>query len=218
MEPIEFTDNYQDLSTDKGFQFKFMCERCGNGYMSSYKMSTLGVAGGLLDAASSLFGGVFGRAASGTYDIQRAVGGKAHDDALREAVTEIRPKFLQCKRCGQWICHDICFNDTAHLCKKCAPIAEEEETSLRAENVRTQVTNDLFLEENQRMSAKATAVAEKCPKCGAKTMGAKFCPQCGAPVAAGPAFCPQCGAKTKPGAKFCADCGVKLEGEPKGDQ
>jgi len=37
MGAIEFTDNYQDLSTDKGFQFKFCCERCGNGYMSTHK-------------------------------------------------------------------------------------------------------------------------------------------------------------------------------------
>ena len=29
--PIEFTGNYQDLSTESGFQFKFFCERCQNG-------------------------------------------------------------------------------------------------------------------------------------------------------------------------------------------
>ena len=32
MARIEFTDNYQDLSTAIGFQFKFLCESCGNGY------------------------------------------------------------------------------------------------------------------------------------------------------------------------------------------
>jgi hypothetical protein len=211
MGAIEFTDNYQDLSTDKGFQFKFCCERCGNGYMSTYKLNKLGVAGGLLDAASSIFGGILGRAAHGAYDIQRAVGGKAHDEGLREAVEEIRPKFIQCRKCGQWICREICFNDTANMCKQCAPIAEEVETSIRAEHVQTQVANDLFLEENKRMSAKGKEVAAKCAKCGEPTLGKKFCPSCGAPVAAGGTrFCPSCGAKAAPGAKFCGECGAKM--------
>jgi hypothetical protein len=30
MGAIEFTDNFEDLSTDQGFQFKFRCERCGD--------------------------------------------------------------------------------------------------------------------------------------------------------------------------------------------
>ncbi|MEN6493986.1 MAG: hypothetical protein ABFD16_06820, partial [Thermoguttaceae bacterium] len=75
MDPIEFTDNYEDLSTDKGFQFKFICQRCGNGYLSTYKISKLGLAGGLLGAVSSLFGGLLGQAADSAYEVQRAVGG-----------------------------------------------------------------------------------------------------------------------------------------------
>ena len=39
MATIEFTGNYEDLSTDKGYQFKFFCEKCGNGYMSSFRPS-----------------------------------------------------------------------------------------------------------------------------------------------------------------------------------
>ena len=31
MSLIQFTENYQDLSTDTGFQFDFKCDRCGNG-------------------------------------------------------------------------------------------------------------------------------------------------------------------------------------------
>ncbi len=44
----EFTDNYDDLSTESGYQFKFICENCGNGYMSSWKASKSGMATGLL--------------------------------------------------------------------------------------------------------------------------------------------------------------------------
>jgi rubrerythrin len=97
------------------------------------------------------------------------------------------------------------------MCKQCAPIAEEVETSMRAEHVQTQVTNDLFLEENRRMSAKGKEAAAKCPKCGEPTLGKKFCPGCGAPLeGGGPRFCPSCGAKATPGAKFCGECGAKM--------
>ncbi len=210
MGSIEFTDNYQDLSTDKGFQFRFHCERCGNGYLSTYKLNKLGVAGGLLEAASNFFGGVLGGAADSAYDVQRAIGGKAHDEALREAIEEMRPKFVQCHHCGQWTCRDVCFNPNADMCKQCAPRADEVETSLRAHHVEAQTTNDLFLEENQRMAKKASEVAEKCPACGEPTLGRKFCPSCGTPRRTAPTVCPSCGVKTTPKAKFCGDCGAKL--------
>lgn len=209
--PIPFTDNYEDLSTKRGFQFKFNCERCGNGYMSSFQANNLGQASGLLEAASSVFGGIFGSLSSGASSLQEVIGGSQHDDALKAAVEEIRPLFIQCRRCGQWTCEQICFNGTAKMCKACAPIAEEEETALRAGHVQTQVTNDLFLEENKRMSEKAKAVAGKCAHCGVATLGKKFCPGCGKPTAAAVQNCPQCGSKVTPGAKFCGDCGGPLQ-------
>ncbi len=98
MARIEFTDNYEDLSTDLGYQFKFFCESCGNGYMSSWQASTSGMASSVVRAAGNIFGGLFGRAASGAWEVQRAVGGPEHDRALESAVNEIRPLFLQCKR------------------------------------------------------------------------------------------------------------------------
>ena len=118
---IKFTANYDDLSTDRGYQFKFYCEKCGNGYMSTFQASKIGMAASAVQVAGNLFGGIFGRAASSAYEIQRAVGGPAHDAALREAVQEIRPLFKQCTRCGNWICEPICFNKKAQLCESCAP-------------------------------------------------------------------------------------------------
>src|ERR671939_1063430 len=79
MVAIPFTGNYEDLSTDRGYQFKFYCERCHNGYMSSFKASTIGMLGSAARAAGSLFGGVFGRVADSSYEVQRAIGGGAHD-------------------------------------------------------------------------------------------------------------------------------------------
>jgi hypothetical protein len=209
MAVIEFTQNHEDLSTDQGFQFKFFCERCGDGFMSSFQTNTLGVAGGLLRGAGAIFGGIFGQAGHGAYEIQRAIGGPAHDSALQKAVEEVKPLFRKCRRCGDWMCEQTCWNPSANMCKRCAPKAEEEESSIRAEHVRTQVANDLFLEENKRMSAKGKEVAAKCPDCGAETLGKKFCPGCGKKLAAANAFCAGCGAKLSPGAKFCGECGAK---------
>ena len=211
MGTIEFTDNYEDLSTDKGFQFRFSCERCGNGHLSTYQARVLGTAGDLLGAAGSLFGGLFGQVAEGAYSIQRAVGGKAHDEALRAAVTEIRPMFLQCRRCGTWTCSEVCYNPAAKMCKQCAPIAEQEETALRAENVRTQVANDLTVEEEARLKVQTAAVNASCAQCGSPTLGKKFCPDCGAPTALAVTNCSGCGAKLTPGAKFCGECGTKTK-------
>ncbi|MDQ7827095.1 MAG: zinc ribbon domain-containing protein [Candidatus Eremiobacteraeota bacterium] len=211
MGAIEFTDNYQDLSTDMGFQFKFNCERCGDGYMSTFRPNTIGVVGSLLRGASSFLGGALGNVGHTAYEVQRAVGGPQHDAALKQAIDEVKPLFKKCRRCGDWTCEKVCWNTHKDMCKQCAPVAEEEETSIRAEHVRTQVSNDLFLEENKRMSEKGKEVAEKCPECGAATLGKKFCPQCGIKLSAGESFCKQCGVKLPPKSKFCGDCGATVE-------
>src|SRR5205823_5931064 len=88
MVPIRFTGNYEDLSTDRGYQFKFYCEKCSNGYMSTFKTSTMGTLSSAARVAGNLFGGIFGGVADSSYEIQRAVGGPAHDSALKEAVDE----------------------------------------------------------------------------------------------------------------------------------
>src|SRR5215467_2941379 len=102
MRVIDFTASHEDLSTDRGFQFKFYCDKCGNGQLSRFQASLIGTAGGLLRAAGDVLGGIFGEASNSAYDIQRAVGGKAYDDALLTAVTEAKPNFTQCVRCGHW--------------------------------------------------------------------------------------------------------------------
>lgn len=64
MTKIEFTSNYNDLSTDQGFQFEFNCNRCSTGYRTSFKPYTIGKISGALDTASSLFGGIFSHAST----------------------------------------------------------------------------------------------------------------------------------------------------------
>lgn len=209
MARIEFTDNYEDLSTASGFQFKFYCENCGNGYLSSWQANKTGIAGGLLRAAGGILGGIVGSAANSSYEIQEAVGGPAHDKALREAVAEIRPLFVQCKRCGQWVCREVCWNPQRALCVNCAPMTEREIAALQASITVEQAEAKLRerdLTEGLNLTAEAVVV---CPECGAENPGGKFCQECGAALGAR-RECPRCGAKLEAKAKFCGECGQKL--------
>ena len=96
---IQFVANYDDLSTDRGYQFKFHCDKCYNGYMLRFQPNAIGIARGLSQVASSLFGGL-SEAENVAYHIQWAIGGKAHDSALETAVAEGKDYFKQCMRCG----------------------------------------------------------------------------------------------------------------------
>jgi len=208
MAAIEFTGNYQDLSTDKGYQFKFFCEKCGNGYMSTFRASAMGMAASAVQVAGSLFGGIFGRAAAGAYEVQRAVGGPAHDAALKDAVAEIRPLFKQCTRCGNWICEPVCFNKKAQLCERCAPDLDEEMAVAQAEAARDQVREKARTVDWTKQRDVATVAGAVCPTCGAKTQGGKFCPECGGGLAVKKS-CEKCGAVAEGSPKFCPECGQK---------
>jgi len=211
MSMIRFTDNYEDLSTDRGYQFRFLCDRCRNGYLSSYQTSMTGMAGGLLQAAGNIFGGVLGRAGSSAYEVQRAVGGKAHDAALRTAVDEVKPHFHQCGRCAKWVCPDVCWNVKRGLCMDCAPDVTQEMAAAQAQATKDQIwskAHETDYTSNLNMKQEVTAF---CPECGAKTQGSKFCPSCGCKLNAKTA-CPRCDTEVEEGTKFCPECGAKMAG------
>lgn len=206
MPNIPFTSNYQDLSSQRGYQFKFFCGRCGNGYMSTFETSKLGVATTAANAAASLLGGIFGRAAQSAGALQSLVGGPAHDSALDSAVREISPLFKQCTRCGSWVCEPVCWNRKAGLCEVCAPDLDEEIAAAQAQAAREQANTRArevdYL--GQRNLAQVTAAL--CPSCGAKTQGGRFCPECGTAISA-KRKCVHCGAEADGTPKFCPECG-----------
>jgi hypothetical protein len=210
MATVEFTGNYDDLSTDRGYQFKFYCEKCGNGYMSTFQSSKLGMAASAAQVAGNLFGGLFGRAADTAYEIQRAIGGPAHDAALREAVAEIKPLFKQCTRCGRWVCEPICFNKKAQLCEWCAPDLDEEIASAQAEAAKEQVFEKARTVDWTRDRSVETVTGAVCRSCGAKTGGAKFCPECGTPTGPAKRKCGSCSAEVEGSPKFCPECGGRF--------
>jgi len=209
MPTVEFTGNYEDLSTDRGYQFKFYCEKCGNGYMSTFRSSKMGMAASAAQVAGNLFGGLFGKAADTAYEIQRAVGGPAHDAALREAVAEIRPMFKQCTRCGRYVCEPICFNKRSQLCEWCAPDMDEEIAAAQAEAAKQQAfekARDVnWMKDRDLGEVKGVA----CTSCGAKVGNAKFCPECGTPTST-KRRCGDCGHEVEGSPKFCPECGGKF--------
>lgn len=227
---IQFVSNYEDLSTDKGFQFKFHCDKCGNGFMSQFQTSTLGVANSLLSAATNLLGWGYG-ASNSAYELQRAVGGTAHDSALKTAVEEGKQHFHQCSRCGKWVCPEVCWNAAANQCEGCAPDFQEEmaaaQAQAKADAARQQLvekaTNTDYVSGIDMSAAKQvasphavkageSALENGCSNCGHAIGTAKFCPECGAPAKQAKQTCRSCGYEPETPTKFCPDCGAKIIG------
>jgi hypothetical protein len=226
---IQFVQNYQDLSTDRGFQFRFHCDKCGNGYMTRFQTSGFGVAEAALGIAGSLFGGVFNTAHNAEYEIQRAVGGKAHDGALEAAVQEGKTYFHQCGRCGKWVCPEVCWNGDATMCDGCAPKFGQEMAAAHAQakaNAARAQLNDAAAKVNYAanvdlsadavMRAPGGPVAQpqaplpaQAPPAQAHAPGgaATACGGCGTSLAANARFCPQCG-HAKPAG--CPGCGTAV--------
>lgn len=208
---IEFVRNYSDHSTDKGYQFEFHCDRCGTGYRTRFKASVAGTVTGVLDAASSVFGGLFGTAADLGNRARSATWQKARDEAFVEAVTELKPQFVQCPRCSSWVCRKSCWNTKKGLCKHCAPdLGVEMAAAQASKSVQEVWAHAAMAEEDKKLGTEywREGIRATCPQCEAPLANnAKFCPECGAKIKQA-AHCSQCGAKITPNAKFCPECGA----------
>ncbi|MGA3120413.1 MAG: zinc ribbon domain-containing protein [Polyangiaceae bacterium] len=188
--------------------------------MTAFRTSAIGVAESALRVAGSLFGGFFANAGNSAYEIQRAIGGPAHDAALAEAVVECKQHFHQCTRCGHWVCPEACWNAEVGLCEECAPNFKEELASAhaqaKAQAVRVQLRDkatatDLLSHVAVNPDAVVRApemapVLARCTSCGALGDG-RFCPQCGNERKAA---CPACGGGIQPDSRFCSHCGHGL--------
>lgn len=214
MGKIAFTKNYTDHSTNQGFQFEFNCDRCGTGFRTEFDTYTLGNISTALDAAGSMLGGFFGKAASLGDRAKTAAWEKSHDQAFIKAMEELKPEFIQCPRCSSWVCRKSCWNDSKGLCKNCSPDLGVEMAAAQSSRTVEEIwahskvsdeDRDMLKDKSWREGVRAT-----CPNCNAPLeSNAKFCPSCGARIQ-GEAHCTQCGAKLKPGAKFCGECGAKV--------
>jgi RNA polymerase subunit RPABC4/transcription elongation factor Spt4 len=180
---VPFTKNVKDRSTSSGYQFEFVCQRCGNGYRSAMKPATLGVASKVTAGLTGLLGKRFGGLAkTGGGVLEDLAKSSSKDKAFQEAAAEISPLFHQCPKCGQWVCDQVCWNPAAGMCVTDAPKTQHQ-TSV-------------------------DVVA--CSNCGASVArDSKFCPECGQALKTH-VTCSKCGKESPVGTKFCPECGTKL--------
>ncbi|MEA3402694.1 MAG: hypothetical protein U9R79_15750 [Armatimonadota bacterium] len=158
MSPIDFTENYEDLSTDLGYQFRFYCERCDADYLSEFQPRSPQDENGLLEGMGEML--VEGTEERG--EVRATEGDPEHEAALQAAIAEVKEHFHQCPRCGEWVC-DLCWNAAMLMCEKCAPDMGEED-------------------EDEAESAGASRDRVTCPHCGEETPRSVFCSACGWPL------------------------------------
>lgn len=216
-----FTRNYEDNSTESGFQFTFYCDLCSDGYKTEFIESKtskksgffrgLGKAVGLgADVVSrGGFGGYFER---GTDILSERFEGmspewhKEHEAAFEIAQNEAKNHFMRCPKCRKYVCEND-WNEQENLCVECAPRESVEVTAARAEKMVTDIRRKA--DETQVFTGAVERRQTICPQCGKPSGGGKFCNNCGASLSL--ERCPKCGAKNVAGTRFCGECGTRLE-------
>ena len=218
-----FTRNYEDNSTDAGFQFTFYCDVCHDGFKTSFIESATYKKGSLLrgltrgiGAAGSLFGGALGNISSAAYQGEHILSErfegmspewqKEHEKAFAMAQNEAKQHFHRCHKCHSWVC-DTCFNDEVGLCAECAPRANVEIAAARADKMKRDIWDKA--DQTQVFQGEIEQKTTFCPNCGKPAGNAKFCTNCGSNLAQN--TCPTCGAENDPSVRFCGECGTKLK-------
>ncbi|MHB8396595.1 MAG: zinc ribbon domain-containing protein [Thermoplasmataceae archaeon] len=206
-----FTNNYQDLSNEQGFQFVFKCDVCGDGYKSTFigsrtakkkkLFNTISTFGGFLNEGAYMAGALGGQA------YQTPAWQKEREESFLQAQNEAMSHFHRCPRCHKYAC-DLDWNEEAGgLCTNDAPKVTSEIGAAKA-----QVTKDQIWQNAQGQKLYTGGLETQqtvCPSCG-KTSGAgKFCNNCGA--ALGMKKCQKCGSENSPTTSFCGNCGTKME-------
>lgn len=221
-----FTRNYEDNSTEAGFQFTFYCDICNDGFKSSFiESETYKRGGGLRRIAqgASVVGSLFGGRASdlgwaaqrsGNILSERFEGRspewqKEHERAFELAQNEARQHFHRCHGCNQYVC-DACYNEDAGLCTECAPRQEIYVTKARAEAMKRNI--DEAGENATVWKGEIESKTTVCPVCGKPAGSGKFCNNCGASMALN--VCSRCGAQNALGVKFCNNCGNPMGAAP----
>jgi len=210
----EFVKNFDDMSDDNGYQFKFKCDICGDGFLTKYREAPFAKAKSLLGAASSLgssFGGRFGGSAWGAKGaadhMHDAKWREAREKAFDEAVTEAKGHFSKCPSCRKYV-DATCWNEQVLVCVECSPRQTVVVQKARAEAFGQKAHEAMLAQDYSAEIKGAEAARVTCPNCGKPTSSGKFCEVCGAPLEK--TACPTCGAKLSTGARFCNNCGTKL--------
>ena len=217
-----FTRNYEDNSTDEGFQFTFYCDSCNDGYRSSFieseankkRKGLRGIGEGVW-AMSSLFGGRLSNVGwaverganvlSERFDGMSAEWQKEHEQAFIRAQNEAKQHFHRCEGCRRWVC-DSDFNEEESMCVECAP--RQNVAVAKAKSAAMQRNLDEAVQEQTVWSGTLKSKTILCPNCGKPAGKGKFCNNCGASLET--RKCSYCGAAVTEGVRFCGECGKKL--------
>jgi membrane protease subunit (stomatin/prohibitin family) len=206
MDQIQISDNYNDLSTDSGFQFEFHCEHCGETWRSPFDRYAAGTAENLMGAAEGLFGGIFGTARNALGHVRNAGWSKARDRALRDAVEQSREQFHRCPRCSNHMCAN-CWNGDEGTCISCVPRLDPEIAAINRE-AKIARAREVAFETATVTKEDLQQRVVSCGSCGAASARGKFCSECGEPLSLNKA-CGGCSAEMPASAKFCPECGEK---------
>jgi hypothetical protein len=216
-----FTRNYEDNSTEAGFQFTFYCDLCNNGYKTEFVESKSYRKGNLLRTVSrgiSVGASILGKHNFG-WNLERGADilserfhgmspewHKEHESAFELAQNEAKRHFTRCPRCKKWVCEED-WNEQEGLCVECTPRMNVEVAAIRAEkmveDIREKAQNTTVFK--GEIESKQTI----CPECGKPVGSGKFCNNCGANLSQNK--CPKCGAKNSAESRFCAECGTKMK-------
>lgn len=222
-----FTRNYEDNSTDAGFQFTFYCDICNDGFKSTFIESETYNKGrglrGLAQGAGLLGSLAGGRLGSIGHSLER--GGsilserfegmspewqKAHEKAFIAAQEEAKKYFHRCHSCNKWVC-DANFNEDEGLCVECAPRQEIYVAKAKAEAMKRNI--DEASESATVWKGTIESKTTVCQACGKPAGAGKFCNNCGASMALNK--CPSCGKENAQGVKFCNECGSPMSAPQK---
>ena len=195
-----FTATHEDLSTRRGYQFKFCCDECGSGYVTRHRREPATVTGVVLGFLDFFGWSGWVRACwLGGENEESGWIGKAHVDAYGQAVAESKDHFYRCPRCRKWVCPQSCWNDQARQCIACAPDIRLELAAHKAQAMAAACKQLLTI--TRRIEATTSAGPDAlipdgneiapnevhfCSECGAKVTGGRFCAACGDVLGATP--------------------------------
>ena len=217
-----FTRNYQDNSTEAGFQFTFYCDICSDGYKSNFVQSTTykkadsiralsqgaNVIGSLIGGRASRLGSAAtqgGNILSQQFQGRSPEWQKEHEQAFTRCQNEVKQHFHRCPNCNKYVC-DHCFNEDAGLCTACAPRQEVYVAQAHAAAMKRNID-----EKGQSATVWQGEIESKttvCPACGKPAGSGAFCNNCGASMAL--KECSKCGTKNAQTVRFCNNCGENL--------
>ncbi len=220
-----FTSNFQDKSTEAGFQFIFQCDICKEGYKTEFiESQTFRKKGIFAKIANLVSSALFMSGKSGayraSYGLRRGAqsvgsGGagvkqspkwhKEYEDAFELAQNEAKEHFHRCPKCSKWVC-ETDWNEQEGLCTKEAPRVDVEVAAAKAAKTVQDIHEKAA--STQSFTGEIESKQTICPQCGKPAGEGKFCNNCGTGL--GLNKCGKCGAKNPAGIRFCGECGTAL--------